>query len=160
MQSFIQNPQTGRQIKVGGPAYQKLVASGIPVHTLPIVKEKPPRVSTDTGPISEDQMKEIMAMELFESVSPTGSRTRGWSLQQPQKGVQRHRLFEKCGQKCFLGKNETFPICPHCSLYEGDCNCRISCKGATAAFIRANQWKYPEIAKAADRILKEKCGKK
>jgi len=52
-----------------------------------------------------------------------------------------------------------FPICPSCDLYEGDCECRISCNGANAAFIRANQWNYPGVSAAAESILKEKCGR-
>lgn len=184
-QSFVNSPKTGKKIMVGGPAWKSLVASGIAVHTLPVIERKKirPVAHKKGGPM--DRIDAILSMDVFqspelanESVLATapwkqrkyaeltrnknngrGSRTRSWSLEAPQKGHQRHELFDKCGQKCFLGNGESFPICPSCELYAGDCECRISCKGAEAALIRAREWKYDDIAIAAQHILDKKCRK-
>lgn len=184
-QSFVKSPKTGKKIMVGGPAWGALADSGVPVHTLPIIAKKKvrPVVHKKGGPM--DRIDAILTMDVFQSPELSnesalatapwkqrkyaeltknksngrGSRTRGWSLEAPQKGLERHELFGKCGQKCFLGDGEAFPICPKCELYAEDCECRISCKGAEAALVRARQWGYDDIATAAERILNEKCRK-
>jgi hypothetical protein len=79
-----------------------------------------------------------------------GSATRGWKLEKPgyhQKTV----MLKKCGRKCFLGPNKSFPICKKNT-------CRISKKGLHAAYNRARQYrskgrKYSVVAKKADRML-------
>jgi len=66
--------------------------------------------------------------------------------------------MSQCGAGCFLDPaHEKFPICPKCQLGDGKCSCAISCKGLTAAKIRAKQWGYESIAELADKLLKEKC---
>ena len=90
-----------------------------------------------------------------------GSRTRGWSLREPVRGTDRHNLMAKCGQKCFLGENESFPICPSLSVYEpgAEDQCQIDCTGIESAYIRAQEWKYPEVAKLAKQLLNTRCKK-
>ena len=39
-----------------------------------------------------------------------GVATRGWKKQQPGTH-QRTVMLQKCGKKCFLGPNKSFPIC-------------------------------------------------
>lgn len=56
----------------------------------------------------------------------------GWSKISPsarEKTIMKH----KCGNKCFLGPNKSFPVCVKKT-------CRVSKKGAWAAFIRARAW--------------------
>jgi len=81
-----------------------------------------------------------------------GSATRGWKNEKPgyhQKTV----MLNKCGKKCFLGPNKSFPICKKNT-------CRISRKGVQSAYNRARQFrsrsrKYNIIATKAKRILQK-----
>jgi len=85
-----------------------------------------------------------------------GSRTRGWSAVAPQKGTERNRLIDQCGDKCFLKPDSKgFPICPKCM--EDECECEIDCRGLMAAKVRARQWDHNDIARKADRIGRKKC---
>lgn len=72
---------------------------------------------------------------------------RGWKREKPgyhQKTV----MLRKCGKKCFLGKNKTFPICKKNT-------CKISKKGVYAAYVRARQYKHRNISVKAKKILKK-----
>lgn len=74
----------------------------------------------------------------------------GWSQEQPgyhQKTV----MLRRCGRKCFLGKNKSFPICKKNT-------CKISKKGVYAAYIRSRQYrskgsKYRKISHKAKQML-------
>jgi len=59
----------------------------------------------------------------------------GWHKLSPKPGKERNIMYEKCGQKCFLGKNKSFPICSKGT-------CKINKKGIYAAYVRAREWKY------------------
>lgn len=88
-------------------------------------------------------------------VSKKGSAVRGWAKRSPKLISQRRTLKSKCGSKCFLmpGKLK-FPICAKHS-------CKKDCKGITSAYVRARQWKYPEVAKKAKSLMKSmRCTKK
>ena len=81
-----------------------------------------------------------------------GSYLRGWKKQQPRYH-QRSVMMNKCGKKCFLGPNKTFPICTKNT-------CKINKKGVYAAYVRAREYmkikgtrKYKNIAKNAYRML-------
>ena len=78
---------------------------------------------------------------------------RGWSQEQP-KTHQRTIMMKKCGKKCFLGPNKSFPICTKNT-------CKINKKGLSAAYIRAREYmtikgtkKYTTIANKAKRLKK------
>jgi hypothetical protein len=87
-----------------------------------------------------------------------GQYLKGWSTQQPgarQRTIMKH----KCGKKCFLGPNKSFPICTKNT-------CKINRKGVYAAYIRAREHntisnknkniktrKYSRIASKAKRLL-------
>jgi hypothetical protein len=79
-----------------------------------------------------------------------GSATRGWKNEQPgfhQKTV----MLRRCGKKCFLGSNKSFPICKKNT-------CKISSKGVYSAYIRARQYrtrgqKYRNVSKKANKML-------
>ena len=84
-----------------------------------------------------------------------GTYLRGWSKQQPGTR-ERTVMMKKCGKKCFLGPNKTFPICTKNT-------CRINKKGIHAAYNRAKQYitikgtrKYKNIANKAYCILYNK----
>jgi len=64
---------------------------------------------------------------------------KGWKKQTPGTH-QRTEMLKKCGNKCFLGPNKSYPICIKNS-------CKISKKGIYAAYIRSRQYhkkKYPK----------------
>ena len=79
-----------------------------------------------------------------------GIATKGWKNEKPgyhQKTV----MLKRCGRKCFLGKNKSFPICKKNT-------CNVSSKGVYAAYIRARQYsskgkKYRSISKNANKML-------
>lgn len=80
---------------------------------------------------------------------------KGWSKQKPTT-AQRTVMLKKCGKKCFLGPNKSFPICIKNT-------CKRSRKGVSAAYIRAKEFttikgtkKYKKILNKASRMLKIK----
>ncbi len=103
----------------------------------------------------EDQIKK--------EKDPRGQKTRGWSARAPQKGEPRKILQAACGDEAFLlPKDLKFPIMAKCGngLEKGKCKCKIDCGGVRAALIRARQFGYTNIAKAAEKLLETKCGGK
>lgn len=79
-----------------------------------------------------------------------GAATRGWKNDQPSTH-DRTIMFKKCGNKCFLGPNKSFPICRKNT-------CDISSKGVYSAYIRSRQYrklsrKYGNISRKAKIIL-------
>ncbi len=77
---------------------------------------------------------------------------KGWGLEAPNNR-QRTWMLNKCGEKCFLGPNKSFPICKKNT-------CKVSKKGITAAYMRARQYstikgtrKYKNIANTAYKLL-------
>lgn len=73
---------------------------------------------------------------------------KGWARQNPS-ARQRTVMLKKCGKKCFLGPNKSYPICKKNT-------CKVSSKGVYAAYIRANQFHKRKIASKAKRILTKK----
>ena len=87
-------------------------------------------------------------------VKGRGQYLKGWSKQQPGYH-QRTIMMRKCGHKCFLGPNNTFPICTKNT-------CKVNKKGVYSAYIRAREYitikgnttrKYNRIASKAKRLL-------
>ena len=75
---------------------------------------------------------------------------RGWKLENPGFH-ERTVMLKKCGRKCFLGPNKSFPICKKNT-------CKISTRGVYAAYIRSRQYrtrgkKYRNISKRANNLL-------
>lgn len=75
----------------------------------------------------------------------------GWKNEKPGYH-QKTEMLKKCGKKCFLGKNKSFPICKKNT-------CNISRKGVYAAYIRARQYSsknktYKIIAANAKKMLR------
>ena len=56
----------------------------------------------------------------------------GWGKIAPQ-GHARTVMKRRCGKKCFLGPDKSFPVCAKGT-------CRINDKGLWAAYIRAREW--------------------
>jgi hypothetical protein len=75
---------------------------------------------------------------------------KGWKNEKPGYH-QRTVMLQKCGKKCFLGPNKSFPICKKNT-------CKISSKGVYAAYVRSRQYrnksqKYKNISKKANSML-------
>jgi hypothetical protein len=75
------------------------------------------------------------------------NRTRGWKKEKPSYH-QRTVMLKRCGKKCFLGPNKSFPICKKNT-------CKISKKGLNAAYIRAREYKHKSISNKAHKMLKK-----
>lgn len=85
---------------------------------------------------------------------------KNWSKNQPSHH-ERTVMKKKCGKKCFLGENNTFPICLKNTCYQNK-------EGVLAAYKRAREWislskkskqgksssYYKRISKRARNILK------
>jgi hypothetical protein len=71
--------------------------------------------------------------------------TRGWKKEKPGFH-QRTQMLAKCGKKCFLGPNKSFPICKKNT-------CKISKKGVYSAYIRAQQYHRKNISQKAKKLL-------
>jgi len=56
----------------------------------------------------------------------------GWNKLSPNR-TQRKEMMYKCGKKCFLGPNLSFPVCAKNT-------CKINRKGLHSAYIRAVMW--------------------
>lgn len=85
---------------------------------------------------------------------------RGWKDVKPTTHG-RTVMEKKCGKKCFLGPEKSFPIC--------DMNtCKVDKKGIWAAYVRAKEWttrsrklrkphnvthRYTKIARKAKQML-------
>lgn len=73
---------------------------------------------------------------------------KGWKS---PKRSERIKLYDQC-PKCFLlvvGNQYKFPVCKP--------NCTYDCNGIHAAYVRARQYKYEEVAEKAKKLLKSQC---
>src|SRR5581483_10599205 len=105
----------------------------------------------------QPHLREILYQEIHKQGEGRGSPTRGWRAASPQRGRERHELLNKCGNKCFLlPEEEKFPIC---AKLESGNDCQIDCRGVQAAYNRARQYKYQEVANKAGQILEKDCGR-
>lgn len=70
---------------------------------------------------------------------------KGWKKQAP--GIhQRTVMLNKCGRKCFLGPNKSYPICIKNT-------CKVSKKGVYAAYVRSRQYHKKSISQKAAFLL-------
>ena len=74
-----------------------------------------------------------------------GSATRGWKSSKPGYH-QRTMMLKKCGKKCFLGPNKSYPICTKNT-------CKINPTGVYSAFIRSSQFHHRNISRKAKKLL-------
>ena len=75
------------------------------------------------------------------------SLSRGWSIQKPGTH-QRTVMMKKCGKKCFLGPNKSFPICTKNT-------CKVNPKGVYYAYIRSRQYHRRNISRRANKMLND-----
>ena len=93
-----------------------------------------------------------MPRTLKTHIKGRGKYLKGWSKINPG-AHDRTVMLHKCGKKCFLGPNKTFPICSKNT-------CKINRKGVYAAYVRAREYtsirgtrKYKKIADKAHSML-------
>jgi hypothetical protein len=93
-----------------------------------------------------------MPKTLKTGIKGRGKYLKGWSKISPG-AHDRTVMLHKCGKKCFLGPNKTFPICSKNT-------CKINKQGVYAAYIRAREYstikgtqKYSKIANKAKKLL-------
>jgi hypothetical protein len=78
--------------------------------------------------------------------------TQGWRELAPKLKSQRINLINNCGPGCFLSPwTLGYPVCSK------KMDCVPHCSGILSAKIRASQWKHPEIATIANKLLQKKC---
>ena len=73
--------------------------------------------------------------------------TRGWKNQKPGYH-SRTVMLKRCGKKCFLGPNKSYPICSKNT-------CKVNKKGVYSAYIRSKQFHRRNISHNAIKILKK-----
>jgi hypothetical protein len=87
----------------------------------------------------------------------THTRTTKWSGWKRVKPSARERTImkKKCGKKCFLGPNKSFPIC-------NKGTCKINKKGVWSAYIRAREWgsKKMRASKKHSKSVYNRIGRK
>lgn len=166
----VESPESGRWIRVGGPAYQDLLrmgytASDIKRGGVRRRKQASRRYSSRSGQSKPTRHQRKMRVSRASRSSTRGrsggggSRTRGWSKAAPRRGRPRHRVMKECGPKCFLDpEHEAFPICARQTGRSS--RCELDCRGIKSALVRARQYGYTNIARAADKLYREKCGGK
>lgn len=123
------------------------------------IKDGTSRKKSPTKAKSAKSPKRVKSKDL--SPKPLSNRqkssaTRGWGDVKPHSRPERQALFDRCPE-CFL-KPETkqFPVCNKKST-----DCIPDCRGIVAAKIRANQWKYMDVAKKAENLNQQyQCTKK
>ena len=75
----------------------------------------------------------------------TQRKSSSWKTQSPGTH-QRTIMLKKCGRKCFLGPNKSYPICTKNT-------CKVNPKGVSAAYKRSRQYHKSGISKRAKRYL-------
>lgn len=138
-------------------ALSNLPLSNLHLYTIPSLQT--------TYELAQQPAKKAHILEMIQSGKETDNRgnahnMRGWSSRAPAKGSERHILKARCGESCFLRPNdEGFPICPSPRMTEGNPTCEIDCGGVQAAYNRARQYHYQDIADHAQEILNTRCNK-
>lgn len=71
---------------------------------------------------------------------------RGWKKEKPSYR-QRSMMLAKCGKRCFLGPNKSYPVCKKHT-------CKVSKKGVYAAYVRSRQFHKRKISQKAKKMLR------
>ncbi len=142
---YVCSPKTGRVIEVGGSTYKKVSKNAKFKNKL----KRSPKSSSKKKltPCKSPRRRRKSAKGKKRRGRPRGpvkcGNPKGWGAISPS-GHERTVMLEKCGKKCFLGRDKTFPICAAGT-------CRRSPKGVSAACIRARQMSSPRARKVKGR---------
>jgi len=98
------------------------------------------------------KMRKTMRRHNITGTYGRGTFVRNWHKIQPGTH-ERTLMLKRCGKKCFLGPNKTFPICARRT-------CKRNRKGVYAAYMRAEEYKtikgsdkYRRISAKARKML-------
>lgn len=101
------------------------------------------------------QNRKTMRNKSITGIKGQGAYLKNWSKKQPGYHY-RTVMLKRCGTRCFLGPNKSFPICSRNT-------CKRNKKGIHAAYIRSEQYKtlrnqdkYRRISAKARRLLNKK----
>lgn len=141
----IKNPKTGKWIFQDGPTAAALRKEGVRLRGGPTKKAKsfvPPASGTYTVSTPSKNY-------------PVDTSDVSWTLKAPKGKPARRKLLATCGHSCFMMPEDLkFPVCnkdaPPCTYNQ---------KGITAAYVRARQFGYQDVA---DKVqgLRQKLGLK
>ena len=91
--------------------------------------------------------------------SGRGSRLKGERISHPRKREDRERLWNECGERCFLDpKRRKYVVCPKCGS-AAKCSCKISCPLVFGARIHSKHWGAKSANDKAERLYAERCEK-
>jgi len=142
---YVCNPKTGRAIEVDGATYKKVSKNAAVKRTLtrsPKSSTKKKLIPCKSPPRRTKSPKRKKSRGRPRSPVKCGN-PKGWSALSPG-GHERTVMLDKCGKKCFLGRDKTFPICAAGS-------CSHNQKGISAACIRGRQMSSPRAKKVKGR---------
>jgi hypothetical protein len=108
-----------------------------------------------TGGRTMKRGRTLKKSSLKTGIKGRGAFIQGWAKQSPGTH-ERTLMLKRCGKKCFLGPNKSFPICKRGT-------CKRSRKGVYSAYIRAREYitikkhtkKYRSIARTAKNLLQK-----
>lgn len=84
--------------------------------------------------------------------------TKGWQKAAPKTREARRKLFERCGAEAFLKPNRANPGMSKFPIMAKSGACAVDCRALRIALTRAGQYRYPEVARKAERLGREvKC---
>jgi hypothetical protein len=134
----IKNPQTGKWIYKDGLTAMALEKQGVRLQG-PTKKATPFKAPTNA--------KGKMPTKSF----PVDKSDVSWTAKAPEKTSQRRALQKTCGDSCFMmPKQLKFPVCnkdaPPCTYNQ---------RGITAAYVRARQWGYEDVARKVEALRKK-----
>ncbi len=142
---YVCNPKTDRVIEVGGATYKEVSKNAADRRKLersPKNTSKKKLTPCKSPRRRRKSPKRKKSRRRRRSPVKCGAH-KGWGAISPG-GHERTVMLEKCGEKCFLGRDKTFPICSAGS-------CRRSPKGVSAACIRGRQMSSPRSRKVKGR---------
>ncbi len=114
---------------------------GMKKHSQPSIKKL-----LETNKYSPKLKEKLIKMSKNEGKG-RGSATRGWSGEEPHRGKARNAMKDSC---FLIPSEKKFPICAKGTS-------EISCKGLTAAKIRAHQWQYTNLYPIINKLESKYC---
>ena len=138
----VKNPETDRWISIGGPTYNDLVSRGV------VIKSQKIKETRAFQPKSSDEYYTPRQFKQY----PVDRGVVSWGLKKPEKVGQMKKIYEECGDSCFLyrkNKELKFPIC------NKELPCTYNCKGLKAASSRAGEWKYEKVLKTSKKLTQD-----
>ena len=156
MQTYIENPKTGKLILVDGPTYNLLLKST--TYAAKVKKAKRiemPAKSTHQKQFGKTTKPSDVKLSKAKTTQKSGNKMKGWKGAAPKRGTEREALKAKCGSECFLKPDSNgFPICQ--KLRSGsNSSCKVDCRGIIAAKVRAGIWDYKDVQEAAEMLSKK-----